>query len=164
MKKFIDILSIFVAVVLMSVSCEDNRLDGMCDDQVYFLNSGSEQIVNVSIRDYADFSFTVYKSGIGQTAASVDVVVDEELLERLNGANGTAYKLLDENCYTIRDTHFDFAAEDVSFSSNIEFDGQAINVFQGLAKKEHVLPLSLRSTGKVNEKLGYILLVPVLEK
>lgn len=164
MKKFIEILSILAAGVLTAVSCEDNRLDGMCDDQVYFLNSGSEQIVNVSIRDYADVTFTVYKSGIGQTAASVDIVVDEELLDRLNEANGTSYKLLDENCYTIDDTHFEFAAKDVSVSSNIEFDGQAINVFQGLAKKEHALPLSLRSTGKVSEKLGYLLLVPVLEK
>ncbi|MDE5955839.1 MAG: DUF1735 domain-containing protein [Bacteroidales bacterium] len=164
MKKIIGILSIFVAGVLMAVSCEDNRLDGMCDDQVYFVNGGTERIVNVSVRDYADVAFTVYKSGIGQVAASVDVVVDEELLARLNAENGTDYKLLDENCYTIEKSHFEFAAEDVSFLSNIEFDGQAINVFQGLAKKEHALPLSLRSTGKVSEKLGYLLLVPVLEK
>ena len=85
----------------MSASCEDNRLEGMCDDQVYFLNSGT-QVIKVSKRDYADVPFTIYKAGIGQTSASVDVLVDEQLLEKLNEENGTSYKLLDENCYTIK--------------------------------------------------------------
>lgn len=164
MKKLLHIFSLLSACLLLSVSCEDNRLDGMCEDQVYFLNAGKEQVFSVSKRDYADFSFTIYKAGIGQSGASVDVVVDEALLDELNEANGTSYKLLDENCYTFRETHFEFGAKDVSVTSSIEFDGQAIASFQGLAKKEHVLPLVLRSTGKVSEKLGHLLLVPVLEK
>ncbi|MDY5356739.1 MAG: DUF1735 domain-containing protein [Candidatus Cryptobacteroides sp.] len=163
MKNFIKIISAFALGLFMSASCEDNRLEGMCDDQVYFINSGT-QVINVSKRDYADFPFTIYKAGIGQTSASVDVVVDEQLLEKLNEENGTSYKLLDENCYTIKETHFDFSAKDVSFSSSIELDGAAIGSFQSIAVKEYVLPLALRSTGNVSEKLGYILLVPVLEK
>lgn len=163
MKNFIKIISVFALGLFMSASCEDNRLEGMCDDQVYFLNSGT-QVIKVSKRDYADVLFTIYKAGIGQTSASVDVLVDEQLLEKLNEENGTSYKLLDENCYTIKETHFDFAAKDVSASSSIELDGAAIGSFQSIAVKEYVLPLVLRSTSNVSEKLGYILLVPVLEK
>ena len=147
----------------MFASCEDNRLEGMCNDQVYFLNSGTK-VINVSKRDYADVPFTIYKAGIGQTSASVDVIVDEQLLNKINEDYGTNYKLLDENCYSIKETHFEFASKDVSVSSSIEFDGAAIGSFQSIAVKEHVLPLSLRSTSNVSEKLGYILLVPVLEK
>lgn len=131
---------------------------------MYFMNAGKEQEFFVSKRDYIDVSFTIYKAGIGQTAASVDVVVDEAALEQFNAENGTEYKMLDENCYTINQNHFDFGAKDVSFSSSIEFDGQAIAAFQEVAVREHVLPLTLRSTGKVSEKLGVLFLVPVLEK
>lgn len=163
MNKFTKILSALALGSLLFASCEDNRLDGICADQVYFVEGGTK-VVNVSKRDYADVSFTIYKSGIGQTAASVDVVVDEALLERLNEENGTAYKLLDENCYSIKDTHFELAADAVSVTSSIELDGIAISAFQTIAVKENVIPLSLRSTGEVSEKLGYLLIVPVLEK
>lgn len=162
MKKILKIFSVLAACVALSVSCEDNRLDGMYDDQVYFVDGG-EQIVYVDHRDYADFSFTVYKAGIGQAPASVDIVVDGDFLEQYNEKNNTAYNLLDENCYTLKKNHFEFAADDISYSGSIELDGVAINSFQGLGKKDNVIPLKLVSTSDVSEKLGYIILVPILD-
>ena len=66
MKMISGNICLLLAALGMLCSCEDTRLDGMSPDQVYIVQSGVQNIF-VDSRDFADFTVTVYKSGLGDS-------------------------------------------------------------------------------------------------
>ena len=85
-------------IILLSISsCEDNRLEGMVPDTLYIVQAGVEDVF-VNKKDYADFTISVYKSGIGDVSASAQIVVDSEMVDKYNAQNGTSFEQLPDVC------------------------------------------------------------------
>ena len=166
MKMISGNICLLLAALGMLCSCEDTRLDGMSPDQVYIVQSGVQNIF-VDSRDFADFTVTVYKSGLGVTSGKVGLSVDTQLLEEYNAAHGTSFELLPETCYTLSRTSRNFKASTVSFNCTVTFDGAILARYCTSGEKKYVLPLRVHSE---NEELGVIedksgvLLIPVLEQ
>ena len=66
-----------VTSISFFIACEDNRMDGMVKDKVYLVQSGVQEVY-VNYRDFADYTVTVYKSGIGEQTANVSIEVEVE--------------------------------------------------------------------------------------
>ena len=62
MKKTLSTICLAGAMILCS--CEDTRLDGMSPDTIYIVQDRVQEVF-VNRRDYADFTISVYKSGLG---------------------------------------------------------------------------------------------------
>ena len=75
----------------------------MVDDTVYLLKPDYNQI-NVFQWGNFDYDLCVIKSGVGQQNAELELVVDQEVLDTYNIKQGTTYKVLPENCYTLKNS------------------------------------------------------------
>ena len=117
-------------------------------------------------KDYADFTISVYKSGIGDVSASAQIVVDSEMVDKYNAQNGTSFELLPDVCYTISKTNFELSPSTVYRNSTITFDGPILSKYQSVGVKKYILPIKLVSNNdgiEVQEKRDAVLLIPVLE-
>ena len=153
-------------IILLSISsCEDNRLEGMVPDTLYIVQAGVEDVF-VNKKDYADFTISVYKSGIVDVSASAQIVVDSEMVDKYNAQNGTSFELLPDVCYTISKTNFELSPSTVYRNSTITFDGTILSKYQSVGVKKYILPIKLVSNNdgiEVQEKRDAVLLIPVLE-
>ncbi|SCH12597.1 Domain of uncharacterised function (DUF1735) [uncultured Bacteroides sp.] len=153
-----------VTSISFFIACEDNRMDGMVKDKVYLVQSGVQEVY-VNYRDFADFTITIYKSGIGEQAVNASIEIDEEILKVYNEKENTSFEVLPDVCYSISKTNFDFSVSAVSYKSMIVFDGDIIKRFQQKGEKKYVLPLKLHVDGdvEVNEASSQTIIMPILE-
>ena len=153
-----------VTSISFFIDSEDNRMDGMVKDKVYLVQSGVQEVY-VNYRDFADYTVTVYKSGIGEQTANVSIEVDEETLKVYNEEENTSFEIIPDVCYSISKTNFDFSTSTVSYKSLITFDGDIIKRYQQRGEKKYVLPLKLHVDGNVdvNETSSRMILIPILE-
>ena len=91
MKNLIIKIIMVVTSISFFIGCEDNRMDGMVKDKVYLVQSGVQEVY-VNYRDFADYTVTVYKSGIGEQTANVSIEVDEETLKVYNEEENTSFE------------------------------------------------------------------------
>lgn len=164
MKGLIIKIIMVVTSISFFIACEDNRMDGMVKDKVYLVQSGVKEVY-VNYRDFADFTVTVYKSGIGEQAISASIAVDEEVLKAYNEKENTSFEVLPDVCYSVSKTNFDFSASAVSNKSMIVFDGDILKRFQQKGEKKYVLPIKLHVNGdvEVDEATSKMILIPILE-
>lgn len=164
MKNIIIKIIMVVTSISFFIACEDNRMDGMVKDKVYLVQSGVQEVY-VNYRDFADYTVTVYKSGMGDQAAIVSIEVDKEVLKEYNEEENTSFEILPDVCYSISKNNFDFSASTVSYKSLITFDGDILKRYQQKGEKKHVLPLKLYTDGgtEVKEASSRIILIPILE-
>ena len=164
MKNLIIKIIMVVTSISLFIACEDNRMDGMVKDKVYLVQSGVQEVY-VNYRDFADYTVTVYKSGIGEQTANVSIEVDEETLKVYNEEENTSFEIIPDVCYSISKTNFDFSTSTVSYKSLITFDGDIIKRYQQRGEKKYVLPLKLHVDGNVdvNETSSRMILIPILE-
>ena len=164
MKNLIIKIIMVVTSISFFIAFEDNRMDGMVKDKVYLVQSGVQEVY-VNYRDFADYTVTVYKSGIGEQTANVSIEVDEETLKVYNEEENTSFEIIPDVCYSISKTNFDFSTSTVSYKSLITFDGDIIKRYQQRGEKKYVLPLKLHVDGNVdvNETSSRMILIPILE-
>ena len=164
MKNLIIKIIMVVTSISFFIACEANRMDGMVKDKVYLVQSGVQEVY-VNYRDFADYTVTVYKSGIGEQTANVSIEVDEETLKVYNEEENTSFEIIPDVCYSISKTNFDFSTSTVSYKSLITFDGDIIKRYQQRGEKKYVLPLKLHVDGNVdvNETSSRMILIPILE-
>ena len=157
MKNLIIKIIMVVTSISFFIACEDNRMDGMVKDKVYLVQSGVQEVY-VNYRDFADYTVTVYKSGIGEQTANVSIKV-------YNEEENTSFEIIPDVCYSISKTNFDFSTSTVSYKSLITFDGDIIKRYQQRGEKKYVLPLKLHVDGNVdvNETSSRMILIPILE-
>lgn len=164
MRNLIIRIIMVVTSISFFIACEDNRMDGMVKDKVYLVQSGVQEVY-VNYRDFADFTITIYKSGIGEQAVNASIEIDEEMLKAYNEKENTSFEVLPDVCYSISKTNFDFSASAVSYKSIIVFDGDIIKRFQQKGEKKYVLPLKLHVYGdvEVNEASSQTIIMPIIE-
>jgi len=164
MRNLIIRIIMVVTSISFFIACEDNRMDGMVKDKVYLVQSGVQEVY-VNYRDFADFTITIYKSGIGEQAVNASIEIDEEILKVYNEKENTSFEVLPDVCYSISKTNFDFSVSAVSYKSMIVFDGDIIKRFQQKGEKKYVLPIKLHVDGdvEVNEASSQMIIMPILE-
>lgn len=139
MRNLIIRIIMVVTSISFFIACEDNRMDGMVKDKVYLVQSGVQEVY-VNYRDFADFTITIYKSGIGEQAVNASIEIDEEILKVYNEKENTSFEVLPDVCYSISKTNFDFSVSAVSYKSMIVFDGDITNVFSKKEKRSMFYP------------------------
>lgn len=158
-------LSINVALIIfLMLGCEDKRLDGMVDDQVYLVETGLVHPDTMyNNRSHEDVEIPVYKSGYGQETATVILEEDQAALEAYNLQNGTKYMMLPKHTYTIAKNTYSFAAKDYRGFVTIKFDVNALIDLGDSDDFDYVVPLKVSTVSgvRINEKLDFILVAPI---
>lgn len=102
MKKFKYIASIFAALGMLSVSCENERDTNLPDAAVYIVNDGLQVSETFyAVDESAKTPVRIFRSGYFDQTVTASVRLSEKALADYNRANGTDYKLLPEDNYEV---------------------------------------------------------------
>ncbi|MDO5571983.1 MAG: DUF1735 domain-containing protein [Bacteroidales bacterium] len=141
--------NIFKAIIISvlsicTYSCSDYLDNDILDDQIYLAKSG---LTNVDVFNWGVYSYNlpVIKSGKGSNSAIVVLSVDESILKEYNKKNGTSYKILPKNCYSLDDSELAWDKKDYRKFFSIDFNSDAINSLNlnNIDQTKYVLPCKI---------------------
>lgn len=141
MKHIYNIIPVaWVAVAILVFGCEDNRLNDIVDDQIYFLNSGlsHKQVFNL---ENATMDVVLIKSGIGKQSGAVTISVNESLVDAYNLENSTEFLPLPADLYSISNSRQDLGTDDYRVTFTISINGAGIQNIQEQTGLTYVIPL-----------------------
>lgn len=147
-KTYISQLIFLSSLLLGITACEDYRSHNMVDDTVYLLKPAYNGIDVFQWGDF-DYELFVVKSGVGQQDAELELVADKALLDTYNTENGTDYKLLPEDCYTIKNKQLSISKGESSKPFEFVFDAEKIMNLQGVGNIEYVLPCRVNALNSI---------------
>lgn len=166
MKSHFKILVFILLLLCVHSSCVDNRMHNMVDDKVYVLKPSYNEVKVFNWEGFV-YSFEVIKSGVGQQSSDIKLIVDESYLTNYNQENGTSYKLLPENLYTIKTNQMSLSSKDYRVLFPIEFDSDGIIDLQGEGNKEYILPIRVEVANKTiaaTEDRLFSLIAPIVHQ
>jgi len=126
---------------LWFVSCDEYRDADELDDQLYLQKSG---LLEAKVFNWGTFTYElpVIKSGKGNHSATVRLSVDESVLAAYNETNGTDYKLMPDNCYSLKEGSLSFTEDDYRKFFLIDFDPASLTDL-GNDGLQYILPCLL---------------------
>ncbi len=142
MKK----ITILIATLVLAAGCfPDDRNNYMVDDS--FCLTATTQLQQASVHT-GSCTLGVAKNGKGQTAASARISTDpadyESALKLFNIKNGTAYKAIPSDQFTIEGQQLDYLAEEVVKDITLRWNPASMAAFIG-DDTDYVIPLRLVS-------------------
>ncbi len=140
MKSHLKIVVFTLLLLFIHTACIDNRMHNMVDDSIYVLKPSYNEVRVFNWEGFT-YSFEVIKSGVGQQSSDVKLIVDESYLTSYNLENGTAYKLMPADLYTMKTTQMTLSSKDYRALFPIEFNADGIALLQGEGNAEYVIPI-----------------------
>ncbi|MFU1857976.1 BT_3987 domain-containing protein [Sphingobacterium sp. NGMCC 1.201703] len=163
MRNYISYCVFLFALLLMNGCQKDDRMNNMVDDTIY-IRDYKENKITVFDWGKFDYNVTIIKAGIGQKATTVNFQIDEAYLADYNAKEGTNYKLLPMDCYTIGNSALEFGEKDTQRDVHFVFDSDKIKALQGKYKEQYALPCRIVSEGNLlkplKPEMGAVLLIP----
>lgn len=135
MKRIILLL---LPIFVLFTSCEDNRRQGLCDDTIYLVKNGKQEVV-ISRDEPTTVAIWATKAGYMKQTVNVVYTVDEQALE------GTGYTLVPENCYSVSGWNFSISEVGGFAKFNVTFNPDRI-IASGITEKI-ALPLRITTDG-----------------
>ena len=129
---FLMALSVFS---LWFVSCDEYRDADELDDQLYLQKSG---LLEAKVFNWGTFTYELPVIN----SATVRLSVDESILAAYNETNGTDYKLMPDNCYSLKEGSLSFTEDDYRKFFLIDFDPASLTDL-GNDGLQYVLPCLL---------------------
>lgn len=125
-------------------ACTDTRMHNMVDDTVYLLKSG---YVEETINSWEKSTYELYviKSGVGQIAVDLKLVIDEQVLEKYNKEHGTTYKMLPKDLWSVNTTQMSLAKDAYRDKFSFDLKIQDIRTLQESSDDVYVIPCQLVS-------------------
>ena len=160
MKNILKVLS--VALLVGAVSCENNRNDNLTEPFAYFVNSGLQDARYYDLNREPSFSAHIYRSGYFDAPVELTVSVAESAVEEYNVANGTSYRMLPEEYYTLDRTAVSLPKSERCADIVVSFDYDGILALG--SDHDYVLALDLSASVAVNERKSSVLVRPVMIK
>lgn len=151
MKKFYQILPVsWMVMLILVVGCEDNRLNDIADDQVYFLHAGLNQ-QEVFNMENASAEVILVKSGIGKQSGTVTVSTNEGMVDAYNMEHSTEFLVMPSDLYSIKDPIQELNKEDYRITVSLDINAPAVRELQEQSGLTYVIPLQAQvSSGRFN--------------
>ena len=138
MKK---ILFTIVAALSVVACIPDDRNNFMVDDS---LGLTAAAVVQEASVHPGFFAIGVSKNGVGQSAASVTVSIDNNALTEYNAQKGTSFQSVPLEYLTLENPNLDFSKEDVVKEATLKWNATNLAGFIGDAT-DYVIPIRLES-------------------
>lgn len=148
MKKPFTLISTFLVLLSISSCVED--VDNTRSSGLY--SASASEFTTLDIYDLGstnEVELSIAKAGLEDNGGTVTFSVEENLLDSVNNINGTSYKLLPSECYTLENATFSVApgGDRRVIGGKLIYDPHKIYEFCGFENVKYVLPLHVSSTG-----------------
>lgn len=159
MKK-INILLLSSCITLFMLSCDDTFDTSNTSAGILSLSeSGLNILQSYNVGEEYNADLWIQHGGLELNDGTVTFTVDKNLLDSLNAAEGTSYRMLPENCYQMANTSVNVSAKERLTKGSLTYDPAKIHALSGYDKVEYILPLRANATGeKLNSSRSTILL------
>jgi len=119
-------------------------------------NSGLQEITSAELENEI-YKLSVYKGGYNKESVTVELAVNQAVMDDYNNKNGTSYALLADKYYSF-DSQIVLTSTDIQSYSNVKFNTSAM-IADGI-DDSYVLPLIITSPGeeKVNPEKNSIII------
>lgn len=146
MKKYIYL---FMSLsVLFFYGCEDNREDDLPGDTFYIARNGITEEVSYNTGEEAVLNLWTYRSGLNGASASVEYVLNENLITEYNAKEGTSLKVLPADCYTISQKNLNISGDERYAKFAVTYYPEKIENLAGYGLSDYVLPFEIKVLGQ----------------
>ncbi len=163
MKKYICYYFLLAVSLLFTQSaCEDGKDEFLSDFStiLYFRDSGPISMTLYKTGEKTNYQLSVVKAGseLGTTTSvSAKVMSDAELLA-YNAAEGTNYKIIPADCYTVDATDLSFGASDLYKTVDVSISPESVEGYLD-ENSTLVIPFELvNSSDSINAEKKYAFL------
>lgn len=162
---------LFLALAALTGCEDDHRNDNLPDSAVYFVNNsvmaGVNEFEMYDVQEDVSYPIYAYSSGFNESDANLTIQPAEAYLENYNTAEGTSYKILPAECWSLTDASSKIenrkAKFEISFNVPALLNLSQTEDFSDL--NDYVVPLELYSRGldvalRDSAYMGYYLVKP----
>lgn len=161
MKKNILYVAL-LAFAFLQVACENNKEQYLEDYNtiLYFRNSGVIEHPIYKPEELSQCVVSVVKAGsnLSATPSVLLEIMDDGMLTEYNQSQGTNYKALPENCYSIKTGSLTFDPSEAFKKIELSFYTEAINA---IPQSNYIVPLYLsNASDSINKEKKYMFIKP----
>lgn len=153
-----------ISGLLLLAGCDiSNRDNNLSEPLVYFINDGETTLDLYNTGENHTYTMPIFKSGLIEKEANIELEVDESLIELYNQENNTSAKLLPAEYYQIVNSKQTMGASQQKGNMQVVFKTSLLS--ENPNRDNYILPLSLSSKGEVqiNSNKGSVIVSPVVK-
>lgn len=153
-----------ISGLLLLTGCDiSNRDNNLSEPLVYFINDGETTLELYNTGEDYMYTMPIFKSGLIEKEANIELQVDENLIEQYNQENNTSSELLPAEYYQIVNSKQTMGASQQKGNMQVIFKTSLLS--ENPNRDNYILPLSLNSKGEVqiNPNKGSVILSPVVK-
>lgn len=151
--------------LMLLAGCDDsNRDDNLSEPLIYFINSG-EVTENIYLTgEDAVCNLPIFKSGLIEKSANMELAVNEQLIELYNQTNKTQAQVLPAKYYRIPDKDQTMEADQKKSAFQVVFKTSELD--EDPNRDNYILPLELINRGEVqiNPDKSSVFIFPSVHK
>ena len=150
--------------LLLLAGCEiSNRDNNLSEPLVYFIHDGEMALNLYNTGEDTKYTMPIFKSGLIEKEANIELVVDKKLIEQYNKTHNTTAELLPAEFYQIVNSKQSMGASQQKGEFQIVFKTSLLNEVPD--REKYILPLSLDSNGEVqvNQNKKNVIITPIVK-
>ena len=163
MKRIYNIGWIISGILLLAGCDISNRDNNLSESLVYFINEGENNIVLYNTGEDFTYTMPIFKSGLLNKEANVELLVNSKLIEQYNKENKTTSELLPAEYYQIVKSKQTMDPSQQKANFQVVFKTSLLN--ENPNRDRFILPLLLTSEGEVeiNQNKNIVYIAPVVK-
>lgn len=163
MKRIYNIGWIISGILLLAGCDISNRDNNLSESLVYFINEGENNIVLYNTGEDFTYTMPIFKSGLLNEEANVELLVNSKLIEQYNKENNTTSELLPAEYYQIVKSKQTMDPSQQKANFQVVFKTSLLN--ENPNRDRFILPLLLTSEGEVeiNQNKNIVYIAPVVK-
>lgn len=139
---------ISICIALSIGSCDDSfDVSSKAEGVLAFAQEGFNTLQSYDVGEEYSVDLWVQQGGLDLLPSTVNFSIDESLLDSLNRADKTAYKLLPAECYHFTDATLHTAANERLTKHSFTYNPTKIKELSGYDHVNYVLPIRATSIG-----------------
>lgn len=163
MKRIYNIGWIISALLLFAGCDNSNRDNNLSEPLVYFINDGEATLDLYNTGEDCEYTLPIFKSGLIAKEATIEMNVDESLIELYNQEHNTTAELLPAEYYQIVNSKQVMGASQQKGNYQVVFKTSLLN--ENPNRDNYILPLILSSKGdvQVNSNKKSVIITPIVK-
>lgn len=135
----------FIALISLFISCENELADNLIPANAYILKSGQTEIPVFRNNSTYNYPITINKSGLKDVDGTFKFVGGQTVLDEYNEKNGTNFKLIPEEYYSLAQNSFTLTQQHMKESTSLTMNLTKLKDLVPTNSTEYAIPLKLVS-------------------
>ena len=141
--------SILSACLALSISSCENSFDinSHAEGVLAFAQEGFNTLQSYDVGEEYVVDLWIQQGGLNLSASTIEISVDESLVDSINKSDGTSYKLLPADCYKLPEEVIHTSDKERLMKKTLTYNPTKIKELSGYNHVQYILPIRAKSSG-----------------